>query len=215
MYIPQRKSQNAYSGLVYITSEKIGDVIKLSSAPSSLSFTIDKIPQGKIGISTTLGMYTILNKAGVAVRKRLRSWTSWFNVRDSANQQIEVIEIPVQASLFTTTQKRNVKFEQPASQPASQTASQTASAQIEHVPAPKYKVKPDMQQLLPFVAKQLFTFAKLTKEMCPITVEEFAEGHTAVMPCGHLFMQMAIEESFKIKKNQCPACRQAGVPFYV
>jgi hypothetical protein len=67
----------------------------------------------------------------------------------------------------------------------------------------------------PFVAKQLLTLAKQTKDMCPITAEEFMDGHTAAMPCGHLFMQMAIEESFKVRPNECPLCRLAGMPTFV
>ena len=69
--------------------------------------------------------------------------------------------------------------------------------------------------LTSFVAKQLFDLAVMRKEMCPITVEEFSVGNTAVMPCGHLFMQMAIEESFKKEPHKCPWCRQYGNPAYV
>ena len=66
-----------------------------------------------------------------------------------------------------------------------------------------------------FVAKQLLELAQLKKEMCPIIAEEFSVGHTAAMPCGHLFSQTAIEESFKKERNKCPACRQMGSPTYV
>jgi hypothetical protein len=66
-----------------------------------------------------------------------------------------------------------------------------------------------------YVAKQLFDLAVMRKEMCPITAEEFSAGNTAVMPCGHLFMQMAIEESFKKEPQKCPWCRQHGIPTYV
>jgi hypothetical protein len=65
------------------------------------------------------------------------------------------------------------------------------------------------------VARKLMELAILKKEMCPITVEEFSAGNTAVMPCGHLFMQMAIEESFKKEMRKCPECRQIGSPTYV
>jgi hypothetical protein len=65
------------------------------------------------------------------------------------------------------------------------------------------------------VARKLMELAILKKEMCPITVEEFSAGNTAVMPCGHLFMQMAIEESFKKESRKCPECRQIGSPTYV
>ena len=69
--------------------------------------------------------------------------------------------------------------------------------------------------LCPFVAKQLFDLAVLRKEQCPVTMEDFSAGHTAVMPCGHLFVQFAIEESFKKEPGKCPWCRQAGKPTYV
>lgn len=81
----------------------------------------------------------------------------------------------------------------------------------------KKRPAPTGKGLEKFVAKQLLDLAILRKEMCPITAEEFSEGNTAVMPCGHLFMQFAIEESFKIEKekNKCPWCRQMGAPTYV
>ena len=69
--------------------------------------------------------------------------------------------------------------------------------------------------LAPFVAKQLFDLAVIRKEQCPVTMEDFSEGNTAVMPCGHLFMQFAIEESFKKEDGKCPWCRQVGQPTYV
>jgi hypothetical protein len=66
-----------------------------------------------------------------------------------------------------------------------------------------------------FAAKQLLELAKLKKDMCPIVAEEFNIGNTAVMPCGHLFAEIAITESFKKSKNICPACRQHGYPTFV
>lgn len=82
------------------------------------------------------------------------------------------------------------------------------------VPAP-VPVAPPKGDLCLFVAKQLLELAQLKKEMCPITAEEYSSGNTAVMPCGHLFMQIAIEESFKKEAGKCPACRQSGRPTYV
>ena len=76
-------------------------------------------------------------------------------------------------------------------------------------------VAPPKGDLCLFVAKQLLELAQLKKEMCPITAEEYITGQTAVMPCGHLFMQMAIEETFKKEPNKCPACRQLGRPTFV
>ena len=94
----------------------------------------------------------------------------------------------------------------------------TTGDAIEHVPpvVPRRKLfTSGLGELCLYVAKQLYDLAVLRKEQCPITVEEFSQGNTAVMPCGHLFMQMAIEESFKKEPNKCPSCRQEGKPTYV
>lgn len=93
----------------------------------------------------------------------------------------------------------------PASPPAPLPATPKPSA-------PKNKGSGDLGL---FVAKQLLEFAQGKHEMCPITAEEFITGNTAVMPCGHLFMQFAIEETFKKEPYKCPACRQSGRPTYV
>ena len=88
-----------------------------------------------------------------------------------------------------------------------------AAGYIQHValtPAP-----PPPPTMNPYVARQLLELAQLKHEMCPITAEEYITGETGVMPCGHLFMRMAIEETFKKEPNKCPACRQAGVPQFV
>jgi hypothetical protein len=61
----------------------------------------------------------------------------------------------------------------------------------------------------------LFDLAVLRKEQCPVTMEDFSVGNAAVMPCGHIFMQFAIEESFKKEPHKCPWCRQVGKPTYV
>jgi hypothetical protein len=65
------------------------------------------------------------------------------------------------------------------------------------------------------VAHQLLELAQIKKEMCPIIAEEYTTGETAVMPCGHLFSKLAIQESFKKEVNKCPACRQTGRPTYI
>jgi hypothetical protein len=57
--------------------------------------------------------------------------------------------------------------------------------------------------------------AILKKDSCPITMDEFSETNTAVMPCGHLFNTIAIAESFKKYPNQCPMCRNMGLATFV
>jgi len=87
-------------------------------------------------------------------------------------------------------------------------------------PAPVQKKKVaaavrTVSDLSAHVAKQLLALARIRKEECPIIAEEFSDGNTAVMPCGHLFSRMGIEESFKKEPRKCPACRAAGNPTFV
>ena len=104
----------------------------------------------------------------------------------------------------------------PAPGPAP-TAPATATAPAAQ-PISNKKVAPTVLKLAglhPFVAKQLLELAQIKKEMCPITAEEYITGETAAMPCGHLFMKIAIKETFKKEPGRCPACRQEGQPTYV
>lgn len=80
---------------------------------------------------------------------------------------------------------------------------------------PIKRVKPSSSTMHPFVAKQLLELAILKHDTCPIVAEEFSSGNTAIMPCGHLFARMAIEESFKKESAKCPACRQIGFPTFI
>ncbi len=82
-------------------------------------------------------------------------------------------------------------------------------------PKPVKKKTTAVGDLNPFVAKQLLELAQTKHEMCPIVAEEFATGHTAVMPCGHLFADFAIKETFKKEPNKCPVCRVYGAPTYI
>jgi hypothetical protein len=87
---------------------------------------------------------------------------------------------------------------------------------VKKVPKPQAPPPaPGRGDLAPFVAKQLLALAKLRHDQCPIVAEEYSDGNTAAMPCGHLFAQIAIEESFKKEPNKCPACRAPGRPTYV
>lgn len=66
-----------------------------------------------------------------------------------------------------------------------------------------------------YIARQLMEFAQMKGEVCPITAGYFEEKDTAVMPCGHLFSKIAIDETFKKEPGKCPACRAAGAPIIV
>ncbi len=180
--------------------------------------------------------------AGDHVRElNVHQWD--IDVRDSTGAKIPVLLIDNVNRLFKSTLKRNLLLYAAAGvtvssrNPAPIAAVAPAPApvsQIQHVasapaiPAPKLKAKkaltpvpahvpaaPPKGDLCLFVAKQLLELAQLKKDMCPITAEEYYAGETAVMPCGHLFMRIAIEESFKKEPGKCPACRQPGRPTYV
>jgi hypothetical protein len=93
--------------------------------------------------------------------------------------------------------------------------SKAPKATVAPVASPAAATGPRRGDLAPFVAKQLLALAQLRHDQCPIIAEEYSDGNTAVMPCGHLFAQIAIEESFKKEPYKCPACRALGRPTYV
>ena len=82
-------------------------------------------------------------------------------------------------------------------------------------PVKRSKPTSSSSSIHPFVAKQLLELAILKHDTCPIVAEEFSSGNTAIMPCGHLFARMAIEETFKKEPSKCPACRQIGLPTFI
>jgi hypothetical protein len=125
-------------------------------------------------------------------------------VHGPAGQVYPIIQIPDHTSILLPRIKRNFTVamqQQPAPPPV---------ASVRRVPPPSVAA-----ELPVFIARQLLELAQLKHDMCPIVAEEFSTGNTAVMPCGHLFAQMAIEESFVVAPNACPACRQPGRPTYV
>jgi hypothetical protein len=166
-------------------------------------------------------------------------WSHAFEIKTPTGETLPVLEIHKHAKLFAGIVKRNVEFSE---LPAPLVTHTPTTNTIHHAPAtPKPtagpKSKPTSafattthtithssmhtscaahrQTISPFVAKRLLELAQLKKEMCPIVAEEFSAGNTAIMPCGHMFAQIAIEESFKKEPNKCPACRQQGTPVYV
>jgi hypothetical protein len=89
------------------------------------------------------------------------------------------------------------------------------------LPKPTIKKSTEGNTLCPFVVKKLLELAILTKQnTCPITLEELTlptDGQmagVAAMPCGHLFSEIAITESFRTlaNRNVCPQCRTSGKP---
>ncbi len=128
-----------------------------------------------------------------AVTKEVWDWTSILQVKLTSGLEIPVLTVVGHGPLIGRAAKQNFQL-------------LTASSTLQ---------PPALPTLVPFVARQLLELAQLKRESCPITVEEFVNGNTAVLPCGHLFTRLAIMESFKTAPNRCPACRVAGAPVYV
>jgi len=205
--------------------------VEIPAGQESL-YTITKPPGPSAG--TSFGMHAVRDKNGVVVGKR-------FNIhkdivaRSPTNETITVVSISQPYAVFGWSLKANPvtinTLAPPAPAPAPALAPpafpipspataaniHTAAASAAAVAQTKTKTHrpPMFNQLAPFVAKQLFDLAVLRKEQCPVTMEDYSLGNTAVMPCGHLFMQFAIEESFKKEPHKCPWCRQVGKPTYV
>ncbi len=107
---------------------------------------------------------------------------------------------------------------------ATATATATANPSDPPVRTIKKPTEGGRATLCPFVAKKLLELAIHTKQnTCPITLEEFTmptdeqKAGVAAMPCGHLFSEVAITESFKTlaNRNTCPQCRASGKPTFI
>ena len=126
------------------------------------------------------------------VTKEVWDWTGILQIKLTSGLEIPVLTVVGHGPLIGRTAKQNF--------------------QLLTAPPP---AAPPLPTLSPFVARQLLELAQLKRDLCPITVEEFAAGDTAVLPCGHLFTRLAMTESFKAAPNKCPACRVVGTPVYV
>jgi hypothetical protein len=174
---------------------------------------------------------TILTSNGSLLARNFSTTTIWnangghvpLTVTDPSGAAYPVLEMNKHTSVFGSHRlKRNVGLQWlPLPVPLPGSPIPNVIAHVPATPTPTNKKKPIVPKapaqgdLQPYVAKQLLELARIKKETCPIVAEEFSAGNTAVMPCGHLFMQMAIEESFKKEPNKCPWCRQTGRPTYV
>jgi hypothetical protein len=154
---------------------------------------------------------------------RTRVWSTPLR-RVDTGELIPVIEISKLNQRFVKMLKRNVALRVAVAAASSFISHVTAPAPAPAIPTPKLKKPKPIYSaskstgsgdLCLHVARQLLELAQLKKEMCPIIAEEYTAGETAVMPCGHLFSKLAIQESFKKEVNKCPACRQLGCPTYI
>lgn len=222
LYNRTRKSADPFCGLAYVKATEIDSVTSLEILPpQSGTFLISHTPSGSTGTKQYFGSVQIKASEGIPPHKVLYDWSSHFNVRAAQGMPIiPVLEIITKPSEhFPKMVKRNLTFQlAEGTTVAASTNSIALPSNFETVtPAQNQKkvikIKQNVMSL--YVAKQLFELATLKKEMCPITAEEFIAGETGVMPCGHLFMKIGIEESFKSRAGQCPLCREAGFPIYV
>ena len=208
LYIPTR---GGYNGLILMNAVKENDAWTLTPAEAPpVNLTVYKPALPDYGVS--LGKIVVRNCDGILLSKMVKQHVD-IVVTDAVGQHIMVISMSQHTTVFGS-HKLHKNFTCFIAAPPQQSVVPPAPA-----PSPKQKKekekKPQVGGLNPYVAKQLFDLATLRKEQCPIVAEEFILGNTAVMPCGHLFMQMAIEESFKKEPNKCPWCRQMGAPTYI
>lgn len=210
LYIPSRAG---VKGLILMSVEYQDSTYTLTPVEHDNSVYTVNMPA-----TSSTGNYVakavMKNCDGILLRKAIKQHLD-ITVLDT--NQITPVPIPVISMSQHTTVFGSHKLKHnfhcspqatdaPAPAPAPSPAVQTKK---------KIALRPASVTLSPFVAKQLFELATLRKDQCPIAAEEFAVGNTAVMPCGHLFVQAAIEETFKTEANKCPWCRQEGSPTYV
>jgi len=233
LYIPMRAGANRFI-LMDVVQEETPPVWKLTPVATP-TFTL-KLASPEVITSMYIGRFVMRTTDGILLNKNVRSHPG-IVITNAANEVIPVISISMHTHLFgahklktnvvLTLSSPPVTIAPPPALAPLALALALAPSTPPTVAAPAMNpviVKKKKHMSLPvqghgvlekFVAKQLLDLAILRKETCPITAEEFSEGHTAAMPCGHLFMQFAIEESFKKENNKCPWCRQLGSPTYV
>lgn len=232
LYIPTRKNN---TGLVLLNTEKTDNVWTMTPAETNYEPAYSIV---KPATSKGEFLCTILIKgkdSDITFSKRLRHHEDIAITCLATGATIRVVSMAQHTAVFGShTLKANVVFAPsqevsngiPADSPinpniivhAIEAVNPNLIQHITPVIHKKYKFasfKDKETGLNPFVAKKLLELAILQKEICPITAEEFSASNTAVMPCGHVFMRFAIEESFKKERNKCPWCRQQGAPTFV
>ena len=196
LYFPFRHSQaDPHSGFVLVDAVKEGTAWRITPrAATTDTYTVT----GLDGASPTGHFTQNIHHEATAGLILLKTFLFYdmIKIMDPQGARVPVYEITKHTTVFTSRLKRNVQFPLPP-------------------PPPPAAPKPIAATLSPHVARQLLELARLKREVCPIIMEDLMEGHTAAMPCGHLFSRLAIEESFKKEPGRCPACRQTGAPTLV
>lgn len=221
LYIHNRHGADPFAGYVLLNSVFENGAWALSVVPP---YTAPTILVGSpnytfIAITNQHPFRTSLGPTGSTIVRRKICQLSTEARYEATNEPVLVFQITRHTDIIPPRQKRNVRIKSlPGTHHTPPTGwidtsnGPTASGYIEHVPRQQTT---RLVEVEPYVARQLLELAQLKHEMCPITAEEYITGQTAVMPCGHLFMRMAIEETFKKEANKCPACRRQGAPTFV
>jgi len=209
IHIPTRHSAaDPFSGYVLLNSvmqPNSSIALTLPSPPPAGPHTIhNTLPDQPLVAATFRLNLQNMSDPAIVLRKAVQLLNR--TVHGSDGQVYPIIQIPDHTSILLPRIKRNFTV---AMQP------QPAAPLVGPIPVPVRRSTPAAPEIPLFVARQLLELAQLKNDMCPIVAEEFSTGNAAVMPCGHLFAQMAIEESFIAAPNVCPACRQPGRPTYV
>jgi hypothetical protein len=197
LYIPTRSSQSdPFSGYVRVSAshDSTAHAYTITPAPFPATFHLHSsdLPfPPSLSQSFNVNFHT---SDGI-VQKTVYVWSPEIRIFDTTtHSEVRVLSVAKHTDLIGRAKRNITVIKAPVVRPP---ATQSAP------------------RLPPYVAKQLLELAQLKRDLCPITVEEFAANNTAVMPCGHLFTKLAIEESFRIADGRCPACRAAGAPTYV
>ena len=221
LHISSRQGADPFAGYILLDSVQDADgAWALSVVPSNTAPTIlvGNPNYAFSAIAAQQPFKTSLDPTGSTIIRRKIYRLNTEARYETTNEPIHVFQITRHTDVIPPRQKRNVRIKSLPGTPhgpmlqtgwIDTTYGPVASGFIEHIPPPS------LSTIEPYVARQLLELACLKHEMCPITAEEYITGQTAVMPCGHLFMRMAIEETFKKEANKCPACRRAGSPTFV
>jgi len=202
LYIPSRSVPRCFVHMkVTYPSEIDGGAIVMTRVEENINCTFTMPPSPSKGIPMQIN--SVKDHAGQFKKKYIKMHSDITVVNHANLPPIPVISMSGHLQIFPSESlKPNIVFSNASVVPTVPTV-------------PKPRVPKASMGLSPHVAKLLFDLATIKKEQCPIMMEEFTVGNTAAMPCGHLFVKMAIEESFKKEANKCPWCRQTGEVTYI
>jgi hypothetical protein len=217
LYIANRTGADPFAGYILLDSvQSANGVWTLSVVPPNTAPTLlvgnPNSAYSAIALIQFKTNAAIDQTGNTAVRHKVCKMSTEARI-ESTNQPVHVYQITRHTYIIPHRQKRNVHIKSlPGTPHGPETGWIDGGGLIEHVSYPPVS---RLTGIDPYVARQLLELAQIKHEMCPITAEEYITGQTAVMPCGHLFMRMAIEETFKKEANKCPACRRTGAPTFI